>query len=41
MNLELEMLIEKFQMFAYFYILAEQKLLWLKMSNEYIVLREA
>jgi len=35
------MLIKKLQMLTYSYVLVEQKLLWLKMWNEFIVLQEA
>jgi hypothetical protein len=41
MNLELEMLIEKLQMFAYSCIPTEQKLSWLRMWNDYVVIKEA
>jgi hypothetical protein len=41
MNLELEMLTKKLQMFAYSFVSVEQKFLWLKMWNEFVVLWEA
>jgi len=40
MNLEFKMLTKKFEMLAYSCVLVEQKLSWLWVWNEYVVLKE-
>ncbi len=41
MNSKLKMSIKKLQMLTYSCVLAKQKLSWLRMSNESIILKEA